>query len=117
MDRPDLTTQGFRSTFKDWAGEETDFPNELSEMALAHKVGSKVEQAYRRKDGLQKRRALTDAWADYLTRLPAIATVIPMQSARSSLPVLVVTTSSLRIALTSSWLTAALASALASGQA
>jgi integrase len=59
------TTHGFRSTFRDWAGNETHFPREIAEAALAHVVGSSVEQAYRRSDALEKRRALMDAWANY----------------------------------------------------
>jgi integrase len=58
-----LTVHGFRSTFRDWAAEETDFPNEVAEMALAHAVGNKVEAAYRRGDLFEKRRLLMEAWA------------------------------------------------------
>jgi integrase len=61
----DLTVHGFRSTFKDWCAETTSFPNELSEMALAHTVSDKVERAYRRGDMRQKRRRLMDDWARY----------------------------------------------------
>ncbi len=60
------TVHGLRSSFKDWAAETTNFPNEVSEMALAHKIPSKVESAYRRGDLLEKRRQLMDAWADYV---------------------------------------------------
>jgi integrase len=62
------TIHGFRATFKTWASEETNFPNELSEMALAHTVGNKVEQAYRRGTGFKKRIALADAWASYCSK-------------------------------------------------
>jgi integrase len=58
------TTHGFRSTFRDWAGNETDFPRELAEEALAHSLG-KVEGAYRRELALTKRRELMNAWAAY----------------------------------------------------
>lgn len=61
------TVHGFRSAFKDWAAEETDTPNEVSEMALAHRVKSETEAAYRRGALLDKRRALMDAWAAYLS--------------------------------------------------
>jgi integrase len=61
------TVHGFRSTFRDWFGVETDFPSELGEMALAHKVGDDVENAYRRADMLDKRVPIMDAWADYCT--------------------------------------------------
>jgi len=61
--RPGVTTHGFRSTFRDWAADQTDFPPELAELALAHQVGSRVERAYLRTDGFERRRALADAWA------------------------------------------------------
>ena len=56
------TAHGFRSSFRDWAGNETHFPRELAEHALAHVVGDKAEQAYRRSDALVRRRELMDAW-------------------------------------------------------
>jgi integrase len=59
----DATAHGFRSTFRDWVSEETDFPGEVAEMALAHAINSKVEAAYRRGKLLQKRRQLMNAWA------------------------------------------------------
>jgi integrase len=59
----DLTVHGFRSTFRDWAAEKTNFPSEAAEIALAHQVGDKVERAYRRGDLLEKRRELATAWA------------------------------------------------------
>jgi integrase len=58
-----FTAHGFRSSFRDWAGNETHFPRELAEHALAHVIGAKVEQAYRRTDALARRRELMDAWA------------------------------------------------------
>jgi integrase len=60
------TVHGFRSSFKDWANETTSFPNELSEAALAHVTGDKVERAYRRGDALGRRRELMLAWARFL---------------------------------------------------
>jgi integrase len=57
------TIHGFRSSFRDWAGNETNFDRVTCEMALAHKAGDSVELAYRRGDALAKRRALMDAWA------------------------------------------------------
>ena len=65
MDRADLTVHGFRSTFRDWAAEQTAFPNEVVEMALGHIVAGKVEAAYRRGDLFEKRRKLMEAWASY----------------------------------------------------
>lgn len=61
-----FTVHGFRSSFRDWAGEVTSFPREVAEAALAHTIGNKAEQAYRRADALAKRRKLMDAWAGYL---------------------------------------------------
>jgi integrase len=65
MGRGDITTHGFRSTFRDWAAERTNFPAEVAEMALAHAVSDKVEAAYRRGDLFEKRREVVDAWAAF----------------------------------------------------
>lgn len=62
----DVTVHGFRSTFRDWAGDATDFPRELAELALAHTIGDETERAYRRADALAKRRKLMEAWEEYL---------------------------------------------------
>lgn len=62
----DATPHGFRSTFRDWAGDMTEHPREVAEAALAHAVGDDVERAYRRGDALRKRRLLMQDWADYL---------------------------------------------------
>jgi integrase len=61
----ELTVHGFRSAFKDWCSEQTAYPNELSEMALAHTVSDKVEAAYRRGDMREKRRSLMADWATF----------------------------------------------------
>ena len=53
---------GFRSSFRDWVAEETDFDGDIAEMALAHAIGNKVEAAYRRGNLLEKRKALMEAW-------------------------------------------------------
>jgi integrase len=66
MDRPDITVHGFRSSFRDWAGECTSFPREVAEAALAHTVGDEVERAYRRGDALEKRRKLMLAWEGFM---------------------------------------------------
>jgi integrase len=63
--RSDITVHGFRSTFKDWASEQTAYPGELSEMALAHAIIDKTEAAYRRGDMIEKRRTMMEAWARY----------------------------------------------------
>ncbi len=60
-----FTVHGFRSSFRDWAGDRTSFPRELVEAAMAHLVGDEAEQAYRRGDALDRRRQLMDAWAVY----------------------------------------------------
>jgi integrase len=60
-----FTVHGFRSTFKDWASEQTSYANEISEIALAHAVGDRVENAYRRTDLFEKRRALMADWDDF----------------------------------------------------
>lgn len=65
MKREDITVHGFRSTFRDWAGEVSSFPNEVCEMALAHTIKDKAEKAYRRGDLFDKRRPMMQAWADY----------------------------------------------------
>jgi len=59
------TVHGFRSTFKDWAADQTHYPNELTEMAMAHAISNKVEAAYRRSDMREKRRRLMQDWSDY----------------------------------------------------
>jgi integrase len=61
----EIVPHGFRSTFKDWCTEETEYPNEMSEMALAHTLPDKVEAAYRRGNMREKRRALMADWAAY----------------------------------------------------
>ena len=61
------TVHGFRSSFRDWAGETTNFPREVAEAALSHIVGDETERAYRRGDALEKRRKLMNEWADYVS--------------------------------------------------
>lgn len=65
MKRDDLTAHGFRSSFRDWVAERTNFPSEVAEMALAHAVSSKVEAAYRRGDLFERRRRLMITWATF----------------------------------------------------
>ena len=69
MGRGDITVHGFRSAFRDWAAERTDFPNHVVEQALAHTIGDKVEAAYRRGDLFAKRAQLMAAWAKYCEAL------------------------------------------------
>jgi integrase len=78
--RPGLTVHGCRSTFKDWCSEVTAFPNEMSEMALAHAVADKVEAAYRRGDMREKRRRLMDDWATFANRPASSASkIVPIR--------------------------------------
>jgi integrase len=61
-----ITVHGFRSSFRDWAGDETEHAREVAEAALGHIVGDEAEQAYRRGDGLERRRKLMNEWAAFL---------------------------------------------------
>lgn len=80
----DATLHGFRSSFRDWAGESINFPREIAEAALAHRVGDAVEQAYRRGDALEKRRRLMDFWAAYCSKpVPKGATVTQIRGGDS----------------------------------
>lgn len=72
----DITTHGFRSTFRDWAAEKSDFSREVAEMALAHALESKVEAAYRRGDLFEKRAGLMAAWANYCSAPLTACTVV-----------------------------------------
>jgi integrase len=83
MDRGDLTAHGFRSTFRDWAAERSNFPNKVVEMALAHAISSKAEAAYRRGDLFENRRGLMDAWAAYCATVASPAgTIVPLRATR-----------------------------------
>lgn len=86
MERTDLTGHGFRSTFRDWVAEKTDFPNELAEMALAHTVGDKVEAAYRRGDMFERRRSLMMSWTSFATGGNANEQSDPANASGSSAP-------------------------------
>jgi integrase len=79
MKRGDLTAHGFRSTFKDWCRERTNFADVLSEMALAHVTGTKTQQAYGRSDLFDARRPLMDAWASYATSFDRADNVIALR--------------------------------------
>jgi integrase len=78
MGHGNVTAHGFRSTFRDWAAERTNFPREVAEMVLAHAVGDKVEAAYRRGDLFDKRRRLMDAWGEYCGRSAAAESAVVM---------------------------------------
>ena len=83
MDRADITSHGFRSTFRDWAAEATAYPREVCESALAHTNKDKVEAAYMRGDLFEKRRRLMDDWAAFCSQ-PAVesASITPIRSRR-----------------------------------
>jgi integrase len=80
-----VTAHGaFRSTFRDWAAEQTAYPSDVVEMALAHTITNKVEAAYRRGDLIEKRRRLMAEWAKYCATVgPATGKVLPMQSTKA----------------------------------
>ncbi len=79
--RTDITVHGFRSTFRDWSAEQTSYPSEMLEMALAHTVGTKVEAAYRRTDMVEKRRRLMADWARYCETPAGVrANVTPLRN-------------------------------------
>lgn len=74
-----VTVHGFRSAFRDWCYETTNWPREIAEAALAHVTGDKAEQAYRRGDALEKRRELMEAWAKYCEIYPE-NNVVPIKT-------------------------------------
>jgi len=76
-----VTVHGFRSSFRDWGGNETTFPREIVETALAHVVGDKAEQAYRRSDALERRRKLMEAWASFCVRAENVVSLKPRAAA------------------------------------
>jgi integrase len=77
-----VTVHGFRSAFRDFAGDRTSFPREVAEQCLAHAVGDDVERAYRRSDALDRRRKLMDAWARHCEPRDAGAKVVSLHAAR-----------------------------------
>jgi integrase len=83
MGRTDITTHGFRSSFRDWCAEATNYPREIAEAALAHVTGSNVERAYRRTDLLERRRHLMEAWAKFCDK-PITGKVVPLRVAEEA---------------------------------
>lgn len=79
MGRSDITVHGFRSTFRDWAAEQTNFSREVCEMALAHTVMNKVEAAYRRGNLFEKRKQLMEAWTVFVSKPTLTNEVIPIR--------------------------------------
>ncbi len=80
MDRSAITVHGFRSTFRDWASEQTSFPHETCEHALAHRISDKAEAAYRRGDQFEKRKALMETWAAFCAPQTS-AKIVPLRKA------------------------------------
>lgn len=79
MEHTDITVHGFRSSFRDWTSERTNYPREVSEMALAHTIGDKVEAAYRRGDLFEKRRRLMAEWAKHCEMTKVLGKVVPLR--------------------------------------
>jgi len=84
MDCGDLTAHGFRSSFRDWVAERTNFPSEVAEMALAHTVSDKTVAAYNRSDLFERRRRLMQQWATFCTTAPTQATATNVASIRQT---------------------------------
>ena len=84
MGRKDITVHGFRSSFRDWAAEQTNFPRQVVEAALAHVVGDATEAAYLRTDLLDRRRPLMETWAQHCAHVGVKANVVPMRTPRRS---------------------------------
>lgn len=78
------TPHGFRSAFMDWASEMTDYPREVREMSLAHTVGDKVEEAYRRGDLYRKRVCIMEDWAAYCAQVHKPGAVVPIRSSAAA---------------------------------
>jgi integrase len=76
MKREDITAHGFRSTFRDWAAESTNYPRDVAEMALAHTIGGKVEAAYRRGDLFEKRKRMMEDWAKFCGTIAKAGNVV-----------------------------------------
>jgi integrase len=76
-----VTAHGFRSSFRDWCGDEGDVPRELAEASLAHVIKDQVERAYRRKSAVERRRQVMQAWCDFI--LPSAPTeIVNIEEAR-----------------------------------
>ena len=82
IERQDVTAHGFRSTFRDWAAEQTNYPRDVAEMALAHAIGDKVEAAYRRGDLIEKRTRLMAEWAKHCGIIAKSGNVVLIRSAQ-----------------------------------
>lgn len=76
----DAVPHGLRATFATWTAEQTSYPSEMREIALAHKVGTEVAQAYQRSDMVERRRQMMEQWAQFITSTPS-AVVVPIRAA------------------------------------
>lgn len=81
---PNLTVHGFRSTFRDWAAEQTNYPRDIAESALSHVLESRTEAAYQRGDKLEKRRRLMSAWSEYLLDYYCHSLATPIRGIKSA---------------------------------
>jgi len=79
-----FTVHGFRSSFRDWCGERTNFERQIIEFALAHKLPDRVERAYRRETAVEKRRMLMQTWATYCAQPATTATITDLAVARGT---------------------------------
>jgi len=79
MERGDLTAHGFRSTFRDWCAEATNYPREIAEAALAHTLRDKTEAAYQRGDLMEKRQRLMSEWATYCAKPAPAGEIVPLR--------------------------------------
>jgi integrase len=79
---PNVTVHGFRSSMRDWLAEQTSFPHDLCEMALAHAVKDGTVKAYKRSDLLEKRRALMASWDTYCGTPRPVCDVVPLRKAK-----------------------------------
>lgn len=84
MKRGDVTVHGFRSTFRDWCSERTNYPRDVAEMALAHAIGDKVEAAYRRGDLFAKRRLMMRDWGKFSGQVQIEAGIVPITQKRGA---------------------------------
>jgi integrase len=83
MGRDDLTAHGFRSTFRDWCAEATNYPREVAEAAFAHTLRDKTEATYQRGDLKEKRRWLMAEWSLFCARPSATRNVVPLRETGS----------------------------------
>ena len=79
--KQEAVPHGFRSSFRDWAAERTNYPREIAEAALAHQLEDKVEAAYRRSDFFEKRRRMMEDWAKFINTPAPAGEIVPIRGA------------------------------------